>query len=227
MATACYMEMVTRMTGSESDQGHIHMLIDSNPAIPDRTRFILGLSDENPYPILLESGRGLVRGGAEVLAIPCNTSHYFYDDLQAELGVKILHLIKDTVSYVKTAGYTSAGFMATDGTVQTGLYQKAIEEAGMRAVSPDPDYQRLVMRTIYDEVKAGRPVDLAAFESVGSHLKDKGAQVVILGCTELSVVKNMHHISAGYIDAMEVMARNAVLACGAPLKSEYNDLITK
>ena len=227
MATACYMEMVTRMTDSESDQGHIHMLVDSNPAIPDRTRYILGLSDENPYPALLESGRMLVREGAEVLAIPCNTSHYFYDDLQAELGVRILHLIKDTVDYVKAAGCTSAGFMATDGTLQTGLYQKAIEEAGMTAVSPDPEYQRLVMRIIYDEVKAGRPVDVEAFERVGSHLRAKGARVVILGCTELSVVKNMHHIGAGYIDAMEVMAREAVLACGAPLKEEYSDLITK
>ena len=97
----------------------------------------------------------------------------------------------------------------------------------MTAVSPDPEYQRLVMHTIYEEVKAGRPVDLEAFESVGSHLRKKGAQVVILGCTELSVVKNMHNISAGYIDAMEVMAMEAVTACGAPLKKEYINLITK
>ena len=84
MATAYYMELVIQMTDASCDQEHLNMIISSRPGTPDRTRYILGLSDENPAPVMIDAGRWLVAEGAEILAIPCITAHYF----QKQLGLR-------------------------------------------------------------------------------------------------------------------------------------------
>ena len=84
MATAYYMELVIQMTDASCDQEHLNMIISSRPGTPDRTRYILGLSDENPAPVMIDAGRWLVAEGAEILAIPCITAHYFQKQLEEE-----------------------------------------------------------------------------------------------------------------------------------------------
>ena len=227
MATAFFLEIVTKMTDASRDQEHIRILIDSNPQIPDRTDFILGKCADDPYPVMLEVGRELKGLGAGILAIPCNTAQYFHDRLEAELGLPIVNLIRETASYLAGRGISCAGIMATDGTVQTGLYQQALEEAGIKPVIPREADQQRIMHLIYENVKAGRPVEMALFNKAANDLKRAGAEVIILGCTELSTIKQTHDIGGEFIDAMEVMARRCVLSCGAPLKPEYDDLITK
>jgi aspartate racemase len=116
--------------------------------------------------------------------------------------------------------------MATDGTIQTGLFQRELERQGMHAVIPKPESQKKVMHLIYDDVKANKPVEMNLFKEVVSELKGRGAQVVVLGCTELSLIKQGRDLGLGILDAMEVLARTAIEKCGAPLKKEYNCLIT-
>ncbi len=227
MATAFFLQIVTQMTDASRDQEHIRVLIDSNPQIPDRTGFILGRSDLDPYPAMLETGEELRSLGADILAIPCNTAQFFHDRLEEALGVKIVNLVRETAAYLAGRGVECAGIMATDGTVQTGLYQQALEEAGIRAVIPGERDQQHIMHLIYENVKAGRPVEMALFNKAANDLKRAGAEVIILGCTELSTIKQTHDVGGDFIDAMEVMARRCVLECGAPLKAEYEDLITK
>ena len=183
------------------------MIISSRPGTPDRTRYILGLSDENPAPVMIDAGRWLVAEGAEILAIPCITAHYFQKQLEEEIHTPVIHLIKETVHHMRDYGVRKAGIMATDGTIQSGLFQEELRLHGMEAVLPSAEAQKKVMHLIYDNVKAG-------------------AEVIVLGCTELSIIKKMYPVGSGVLDAMEVLAREAVLRCGAPLKQEYNCLIT-
>ena len=132
----------------------------------------------------------------------------------------------ETALYLKEAGVSRAGIMATDGTIQCGLIQKTLEEQGIASVLPGQEEQAEVMSLIYDDIKAGKPVNPVKLEKVSEQLFLKGAQVVLLACTELSLVKRDFSLGTGYLDVLEVLARKAVLACGR-LRGEYRNLITE
>jgi len=175
---------------------------------------------------MTQTGMDLERMGAEVLAIPCITAHYFHDEMQEKMGVPLLHGIQETALYLKERGVKRVGIMATDGTVSTGLFQKELQKYEMEALVPDTEGQKGVMALIYDQVKAGMPIDISLFRKISGELFSRGAQVVLLGCTELSIIKKDFEIGAGFLDVMEVLARKAVVECGK-LRPEYEELITK
>ena len=226
MATAYFMELVIQMTDAACDQDHLEMIIYNRPHIPDRTKFILGLSEEDPTGQMIETGRKLVEQGVDCIAIPCITAHYFHDQLEEAIGRPILHLIQDTVRHMKAFGVEKAGIMATDGTIESGLFQEELARNGMESVVPSPENQRKVMHLIYENVKAGRKIQMGLFQQVSVELQEQGAQVIVLGCTELSLIKRSYPIGPGYLDAMEVLAGEAIKTCDRPLKPEYQCLIT-
>ncbi len=227
MATVYFMELVTAMTLADTDQEHLEMIVRSAPHIPDRTSFILGRSDESPLPEMLRIGNSLVDMGAEYLTVTCMTAHYFYDDLQAGLPVPVVSGVMSTAEYLKAHGVRTAGIMATDGTVGSGVFAKALERCGIAAVVPSMARQKDVMHLIYEEIKAGKAPDMARFNDVATELRQQGSEAIILGCTELSLIKKEQPIGPGFIDAMETLARACVLRCGRQLRPQYENLITK
>ncbi len=227
IATAYFYQLVIQMTQAEVDQEHIEMLIYSKPSIPDRTDYILGRSKANPVHPMVEIGRKLVEMGAENIVIPCVTAHYFHEILSEGISVPIIHAVKETAMYLKERGIRCAGIMATEGTVQSGLFQAKLEECGISPVIPDAVHQQAVTDLIYKNVKANKPIDYAKFCRVSRQLRQEGAQAIILGCTELSLIKRDYALEPGYLDAMEIMAMRSVIESGAGLKEEYADLITR
>ncbi len=227
MATVHFMELITEMTDASRDQDHLDMIVYSHPSIPDRTAYILGESDESPLEPMLFAGQKLIGAGAGCLCIPCMTAHYFYDTLSESLSVPLIHGIRETAAEAAENGVRKVGLMATSGTVKSGIFQEEMTRAGIDTVLPDEIHQKEVMEIIYDDVKAGRPADMEKFRNVSGFLRQAGAQVIILGCTELSVVKRDEEIGPGYLDALEVLAQRSLLFCGGKLKSAYRNLITK
>lgn len=225
MATALFMQMVIEMTKADTDQEHIEILVHNCPGIPDRTSYILGNSRDDPGRPMADIGKRLAKAGADVIAIPCITAGYFYRRLSREIPVPIINTIEETVHYLKERGIKSAGLMATDGTVCSGLFQQELYRRGIEAVLPKKQGQRDVMHLIYENVKAARPIEMNRFTRVSDELREAGAQVIILGCTELSMIKKEQKIGGGYLDAMQVLAKCSVEWCGT-LKEEYQELIT-
>lgn len=226
MATALFMKMVIEMTDADIDQDHIEMVIYNCPQIPDRTRYILGQSDENPAPEMIRLGRRLAEQGAGLIAIPCITANYFYEQLSGEIPVRIINIIEELSGYLADRGIRRVGLMATSGTVKSRLFQDAFEARGCELLLPSEERQQDVMHVIYRDVKANRPVEMNRFQAAAGELKDAGAEVIILGCTELSVVRENCLIGKGFLDAMQLMAKCAVETCGR-LKEEYRELITQ
>ena len=100
MATAYFLKIVTDMTEAETDQQHIPMLICNHTTIPDRTAYILGESNENPVPALCNDAKFLEKSGADILAMTCNTAHNFYEQVQANIEIPLLHIVKETVEFI-------------------------------------------------------------------------------------------------------------------------------
>ena len=226
MATAYYLELMIKMTDAATDQEHLQSIVMNFPTVPDRTAFILGRSEESPLEPMISLGRQLKAMGASVIATPCITAHYFHQSLQEGIGLPMIHGIECIARQLAEGGISKVGLMATDGTVQSGIFQRQVEAQGMELILPDEAGQKTVMALIYDQVKAGKQPDLALFGSVKEQLQRKGAQVVVLGCTELSLLKKEHPLGEGILDALEVLAQQSVLACGKAVKPEFNTLFT-
>ena len=226
IATAYFYELMIKMTDATVDQEHIEMLIYSKPSIPDRTDYILGKSSKNPVEPMIDVGKMLVSMGADHIAIPCITAHYFHDTLSEGIKVPIIHAIKETARYLKTQGIRCAGIMATEGTIHSGIFQKELKKCGISTILPSNESQRGVSDLIYKNIKANKPVDYQKFERASDQLRQDGAEVIILGCTELSLIKRDFNIGPGYIDAMEVLAMRSIILSEAKLKYEYHYLIT-
>lgn len=226
MATAYFMQLVVEMTEAGRDQDHFPMIIYSMPQIPDRTKFLLGQSQESPLEPIVDCGKALTADGADLIALPCITAHAMHEQIQAGVEVPVIHAIEECVAYLKERNISRVGLEATDGTIQTGVFQDKLEAAGIEVVLPGEKMQAKVMDIIYRNVKAGIPVDMEAFKEVETQLTEDGAQVIILGCTELSMVKRDYPLSPIYLDALEVLARAAVLRCGV-LREDRTELIAR
>ena len=226
MAMVYFLQLITEMTDAATDQEHIELLIHSKPQTPDRTGYILGKSKENPLPVLAEAGGRLKQSGADFIAIPCITAHFFQQELERQIGCKILHAIEETAAYLKEEQITRVGLMATDGTIESRLFQQVMEQYQISCVVPDEMNQKHVMHLIYDNVKAGRPPEMNLFYQVSEELFRAGAQVVLLGCTELSLIKRDYMLEAGFLDVLEVLARTVVREAEAKVKPGYEHLIT-
>jgi aspartate racemase len=227
IATAYFMELVINMTDAHCDQEHLDMVIYNCPSIPDRTRYILGEGKDNPVVPMIRIGKQLMEQGSDYIAIPCITAHYFYNFLEEEIKVPVIHIVKETVLHLKENGVRTVGIAATDGTIKSNLFQRELIAEGIEFVLPSDRAQQDIMGLIYGNIKAGQPADMDKFFYISDELRKNGAEVIILGCTELSLIKRNYSIGAGYLDAMEVLARKSVISCKGLLKKQFEYLITK
>ena len=226
IATAHFMELCINMTDAEYDQQHLPMIVYNMPGIADRTAYILDNTKENPLPKMLEIGKALAQQGAACVAIPCMTAHYFFPELESEIPAPVLNGVRETVAHLKENGITKVGIMATDGTIRAGIFHRELARQGLQSIVPEENAQADVMHLIFNNVKAGKSAEMERFYAAAEDLRRQGAEAIILGCTELSLIKRDREIGPGFVDAMEVLAREALRACGRPVKEEYTCLIT-
>lgn len=215
MSTFYFCELLTAHTKAQTDADHIDMIISSRASTPDRTAYILGQAGaRDPLPVMREEAHRLAAAGAELIVIPCNTAHYFYDGLAKDCPVPILNIIRLTVAFLHRRGMRRCGLLATEGTVASGAYHRLFHEAGMECLSPTPQEQAVISGIIYGAVKQNKPADFSAFLRVSQALLNRGCECLVLGCTELSLLRREGLTQPWFADSLEVLAYNTILACG-------------
>lgn len=219
-ATCFYYDSVIRHTEASCDQEHIDMVILSHATMPDRTRAIETKDEKELLAYFAEDVKTLEKLGVSNIAVPCNTSHYFFDRIQCKTTVPMIHMVRETVKYAvgHYKNVKKIGIMATDGTIETGLYHKECEAFGVIPVNPSKERQKDVMSLIYDDVKQGKKGDYAKFERTMNEFMEMDCDVVILACTELSVFKEEIELPKICLDAMDVLVRESILRSGAQYK---------
>lgn len=209
-----FCKLITDHTKATCDQEHVNFLLSSRADTPDRTAFILGKSNADPAPVMAEEAKKLVAAGADCLVIPCNTAHYFYDAVAAATGATVLHIIEETVGFCKACGIKRVGVLATEGTVKSGAYEKVCHCLGVGYDTCTPEEQASVSHIIYGQIKKGQAPDADALRSIGNAMKERGCEALILGCTELSLLKRDTNLGSEYVDSMEVLAAATICHCG-------------
>lgn len=225
MSSVYFYEMLTSHTAALRDQQHINILISSRADIPDRTDFIMGRSSLDPLPAMRAEVQKLAAAGADIIAIPCNTAHYFYKGITLDSPVPVLNIIEQTASFCKHLGLGKVGVLATEGTVLSGAYRSALMSRGIEYMTCDPADQAAVSEIIYGAIKQGKEPDIDAFLRVADSLSSSGCERIILGCTELSLLKRNCRLGARFIDSLEVLAARAIAYCGCTPTGFDNDLM--
>ena len=210
LATCDLMNKIIRFTDAKTDQQHIRICVDCNTNIPDRTEAILH-HGKNPVPELVKSALRLEEMGAQLLVMSCNTAHYFYDDVMPYVDVPFMNMIEETAKYLKEHNVDTAAVFATDGTRDSGVYERVLSRAGIRVVYPSEENQKLLMSLIYDYVKAGREItDKAQVQKLVDEARALGAQKMILGCTELPIAFEQVNLHQDTVDPTTILAQHAV-----------------
>ena len=209
LATADLFQKIILHTQAACDQEHLRVVIDSNTNIPDRTAALLH-GGADPTPELVSSARNLERIGAGVLIMPCNTAHNFYDAVAGAVEVPVLHMIRLTADALAERGVKKAGLLATDGTIQTRIYQNTFAGTGIQLLTPQGADQQAIMDMIYRGVKAGdMAYDTTGARAAMEALLAQGAETLILGCTELPLAVELYHLSYPVVDPTLELALGA------------------
>jgi aspartate racemase len=211
-ATVDFFREIIRLTPAKKDQDHIPVVIYSNPKTPERTQAILH-GGEDPTPYLIESALILERAGAGILAVPCNTAHYFLPRVRPKVGIPILDMIEETFlsARAQIGNVRAVGLLATSGTIQSGVYRDVFARHGVEVLVPQAADQERLQQAIH-KVKADS-YDRArqdTFEKIGATLVEAGARAVILGCTEIPLAFDAERVSYSVVNSTRVLAQAAV-----------------
>ena len=212
LATIDLYEKITFNTKAEKDQDHIHIIIDSYPQIEDRTAYILH-GGKNPKDKLIESAKRLENAGADALIMPCNTAHFFAKDIEKEVSIPLIHIVKSTAEAIKNK-YPKAnkiGLIATTGTLKSGVYANILKDYGYHIIKLDERLENDIMDCIYKGVKAGKTEEYSRlFQQCIDEIADLGADLLIAGCTEIPLLMPYVKTKLPVIDATYELASAAV-----------------
>ena len=212
-ATVDFMAKVIAATSAADDQEHARMLVDHNPKVPNRQAALLG-DGEDPGPALAGMAKGLQDAGADFLVMPCNTAHAFAKDIRAAVSIPLVSIIDVTVDACRDKG--AVGVLATDGCLNTGIYQDALQQAHIECVLPNADETAELMRLI-SAIKAGDRSEAVAMgmRDVANTQVAKGARAIIAGCTEIPLVLTEDLLDVPLVSSTDVLAElTAAIASG-------------
>lgn len=210
-ATVDLFQKIVSKTLAEKDQDHHKLLIYNNPQIPDRTAAILG-NGKDPLPELIKTAQKLEKAGADFLVIPCNTAHYYYKDLNKEIGIEIINMIEEVAKKVDyNNNIKKVGLMGTKGVIKSKIYHKELNEFDIEVIQPDEKNMDKIMEIIY-AIKSGKQDKKRQniLTEIALDLIDKGAEGLILGCTELPLLFAKDNFNYPLFISQDVLAEKAV-----------------
>ena len=207
-ATVDFMNRLIRLVDAREDSDHIRCIVDNNPKVPSRIKALFEGGTEDPAPCLTDMARRLEAWGTDFLVMPCNTAHHYYGQIQRAVRIPVLNMIElaAKAAQQKFPHLRKAGILATSATVRVGLYEKAFSALGIETLYPDASEQAGLLALI-KSIKAGQLGDAqrAALITTGRHVLDKGAQALVLACTELSVIAPQRD-ELPFVDASQALA---------------------
>ncbi len=223
-ATLDFYRKLIADTPARTDQDHLRVIIDSNPKIPDRIRPIL-FGGASPVPEMAASALALERAGADFIVIPCISAHFFLEELQGRCALPIISVL-DVIAEHINARHPRAhklGLLATNGTIEGGRIQERLGRDGRDTIVPGPGDQQIVISAIgsIKDNQCGRTREQIGLEvrEVCARLIERGAQAIVLGCTELPLVVGPQDLPVPVFDPLDLLARAAILAAGSEPKT--------
>lgn len=211
-ATINIFEKIVKATHAESDTDHLRVIIDNNPKMPSRQEAILK-GGKSPGLEMGLTAKNLEKAGADFIIICANTAHYFYDDVKKAVDIDVLHIIEETVRETKqtNSNIKKVGVLATNGAMKAGIFQQSFSARGIEVIEVPETYQNQIQDAIFSyKFKGKNLVNTQKIIEVANLLIQKGAEAIIMGCTEIPMMLTNETFSIPFIDPNEVIAEVAV-----------------
>ena len=215
MGPAASAEFITRLvqqTPANCDQEHIPFVLWNEPRTPDRSTSMRAGNDD-PLPYLKEGILSLKSVGCDYIVIPCNSAHYWYNELN-ELGIPVIHIVDSVVDELKRLDIDNQtiGIMGTQGTIEYGIYQQRLEKQGWKCIVPDQAEMDYFVQPAIHFIKAGNMVDANyLLVKVIDSLISRGAKAVVLGCTELPLaVRELEQNGIPLVNSIDSLVKRAI-----------------
>jgi aspartate racemase len=221
-ATIYFFNLIVKATRAEKDQDHITSIVFNNPKIPDRTHAIVG-NGPSPLPYLIAGAKMLETAGADFIVMPCVTAHYFYGEIVKHISIPFLHLLTEVLRCIKRelGNIKKIGLLATDGTIQSGLFQDVFNKNGIEVAIPEDNDQKVLMKALYREkgVKAGykRHPKKMILGVLGELLQEQQPEGIIAGCTEIPLVLKQADMDVPFIEPLRILAEASIRKAGYQL----------
>lgn len=210
-ATVDLMQRIINLTPADDDIDHVRCIVDNNPKVPSRIKAIIDGNGEDPGPCMADMAKRLESWGADFLAIPCNTAHYYYNAVTDAVQIPVINLLDLVVAHVKETrpSCRTIGVLASTAVLSTRLYEKRFEAVGITVIYPTEKFQNILLDVI-KEVKAGNRSDeiIEKYLEICQSLKLAGVDTAIVACTELGVIKT--DVPLELIDAADVLAKKII-----------------
>ena len=207
-ATVDFMATVIALTPAETDQDHVHMIVDNDPTIPARQDAILR-DGPDPGPAMAAMAKRLQNAGADFLVIPCNTAHAFVSQVTAAVDIPLLSIIDVTVA--ASDRFDKVGLLATEGCLRSMVYQHAFEKIENELVLPSEDELQEFMDLTFRIKRGDKGDDVAAgMLQLSNALVERGAQAIIAGCTEIPLVLQASMLKVPLISSTDELAKHTV-----------------
>ncbi len=217
-ATVDFLHRLVARTPARDDADHLHVLVDNNPKIPSRIAALIDGTGEDPTPVLCDMARGLQAQGADFLVMPCNTAHYYLPAIARSVSIPVLDMVQLAIEKLAMATPQHVGMLASPAVRMVGLYKARMEQAGLHALLPAPQDEDVLL-DIIKAVKAGRLDDKRRqdYSKVAGNLLSRGADALLVACTEFSVIGPPAGVAAPVVDALDVLVEATIAtARGAP-----------
>ena len=217
-ASLDFYDKLLKMTPAVRDQDHLHVILDSNAKVPSRVDAIIA-NGEDPVPQIISGLRMLEDAGADLIAIPCNTSHFYFSSYRSAITTPVVNMVESSVSHISTTfkDVHYVGVLASDASILSGMYQKELLRFGFQPLVPSRyDQESLVTKAIYGEkgLKAGyvdEENERLLLEAC-DNLVTRGAEVIIGACTEIPLVLSGDNCPVPFVDSSSVLAQVCVNA---------------
>jgi aspartate racemase len=210
-ATVDFMHRLVARTPARDDADHLHVLVDNNPKIPSRIAALIEGAGEDPAPVLCDMAKGLQAQGADFLVMPCNTAHYYLPAIAGSVSIPMLDMVLLAIQKLAGASAGRIGVLASPAVRMVGLYKTRMKQAGLQTVFPEPQDEKTLLGII-KAVKAGRLDDKHRqdYGKVAGHLLDAGADVLLVACTEFSVIGPPAGAACLVVDALDVLVEATI-----------------
>lgn len=205
-ATLDFLQKILDLAPAEKDQDHIKIIVNNDPKVPDRTNAILH-NGPSPLPFLEENSRMLENCGADLIAVPCNTAHYWLKEIRDTVEIPIMDMIQETASFLEEKGIKKVALLSTTATAKTGLYHEKLDFLEIITPRNMDKVMKGIKKIKAEEKKAGRNILL----EITSQLLERGAERVIAGCTEIPLVLTSD--DAPLIDPVRILAKRVITLC--------------
>ena len=205
---------------ARDDADHIPLIVDQNPQVPSRIAHLLDGSGVDPGPVLADMARRLVAGGAQALAMPCNTAHHYAGAIRAAVAVPLLDMVALSVAHaadlVGQGGVI--GILCSPAVRKVGLFDAPLAAVGVRALYATDE---AAMLAAIRQIKADgpEPAARAALFAASHELAARGAAVQMIACTEFSMIADAVTQGITAFDTLDLLVqaiRTFALAGGAP-----------